>query len=123
MRPSARVTRTTRSCWRSYVARTRRSSASSRHAIERCRARAPVASDRAKWDQSHGESESLEMHRVAPTISGSLKCGQIAQLVEQWTENPCVAGSIPALPIDAKAVHLADERPFACASLVRRFCG
>jgi hypothetical protein len=24
-------------------------------------------------------------------------CGQIAQLVEQWTENPCVAGSIPAL--------------------------
>ena len=23
--------------------------------------------------------------------------GQIAQLVEQWTENPCVAGSIPAL--------------------------
>jgi hypothetical protein len=25
--------------------------------------------------------------------------GQIAQLVEQWTENPCVAGSIPALPI------------------------
>jgi hypothetical protein len=26
--------------------------------------------------------------------------GQIAQLVEQWTENPCVAGSIPALPIN-----------------------
>ena len=25
--------------------------------------------------------------------------GQVAQLVEQWTENPCVAGSIPALPI------------------------
>ena len=24
---------------------------------------------------------------------------QIAQLVEQWTENPCVAGSIPALGI------------------------
>ena len=24
-------------------------------------------------------------------------CAQIAQLVEQWTENPCVAGSIPAL--------------------------
>ncbi len=23
--------------------------------------------------------------------------GQVAQLVEQWTENPCVAGSIPAL--------------------------
>ena len=26
-------------------------------------------------------------------------CAQIAQLVEQWTENPCVAGSIPALGI------------------------
>src|SRR3954454_6368972 len=25
--------------------------------------------------------------------------GQVAQLVEQWAENPCVAGSIPALPI------------------------
>ena len=22
--------------------------------------------------------------------------GSLAQLVEQWTENPCVAGSIPA---------------------------
>src|SRR3982750_2502091 len=28
--------------------------------------------------------------------------GQVAQLVEQWTENPCVAGSIPALPIPVK---------------------
>ena len=27
--------------------------------------------------------------------------GQIAQLVEQWTENPCVAGSIPALSTSA----------------------
>ncbi len=26
-------------------------------------------------------------------------CAQIAQLVEQWTENPRVAGSIPALGI------------------------
>jgi hypothetical protein len=24
------------------------------------------------------------------------KGGAVAQLVEQWTENPCVAGSIPA---------------------------
>ena len=24
--------------------------------------------------------------------------GQIAQSVEQWTENPCVGGSIPSLP-------------------------
>ena len=28
--------------------------------------------------------------------------GQVAQLVEQWTENPCVAGSIPALSISSK---------------------
>ena len=34
-------------------------------------------------------------------VTGSSPVGpiyaQIAQLVEQWTENPCVAGSIPAL--------------------------
>jgi hypothetical protein len=23
--------------------------------------------------------------------------GQVAQMVEQWTENPCVGGSIPSL--------------------------
>lgn len=30
--------------------------------------------------------------------------GQVAQLVEQWTENPCVGGSIPSLttPKNAK---------------------
>ena len=28
-------------------------------------------------------------------MDGSL--GQVAQLVEQWTENPCVGGSIPPL--------------------------
>ena len=27
-----------------------------------------------------------------------LTVGTVAQLVEQWTENPCVAGSIPAGP-------------------------
>ena len=27
----------------------------------------------------------------------SEKFGQVAQLVEQWTENPCVGGSIPSL--------------------------
>ena len=35
------------------------------------------------------------------TLSGVIDSddgdAQIAQLVEQWTENPCVAGSIPAL--------------------------
>src|SRR3990167_7166886 len=31
------------------------------------------------------------------SYSGALLYGQIAQLVEQRTENPCVAGSIPVL--------------------------
>jgi hypothetical protein len=30
---------------------------------------------------------------------GSKSCGQVAQSVEQRTENPCVGGSIPPLPI------------------------
>ena len=30
-------------------------------------------------------------------VSGRHRPGQVAQLVEQRTENPCVAGSIPAL--------------------------
>ena len=38
---------------------------------------------------------------IISTLSGVKDLGngdaQIAQLVEQWTENPCVAGSIPAL--------------------------
>ena len=29
--------------------------------------------------------------------NASLTCGQLAQLVEQGTENPCVLGSIPRL--------------------------
>ena len=35
----------------------------------------------------------------APAIRLYKRRAQIAQLVEQWTENPCVAGSIPALGI------------------------
>jgi integrase len=38
------------------------------------------------------------MRENAEPSDGSSSSGQIAQLVEQWTENPCVAGSIPALP-------------------------
>ena len=50
---------------------------------------------------------SLEMRCISRALNGveiphrTLRCGeryaQIAQLVEQWTENPRVAGSIPAL--------------------------
>ncbi len=45
--------------------------------------------------------------------------GQVAQLVEQWTENPCVAGSIPALTTSQKPLF-SSERPtiaevFSCA--------
>lgn len=29
--------------------------------------------------------------------------GALAQLVEQWTENPCVGGSIPSLPTSIEA--------------------
>ena len=40
-------------------------------------------------------------------VTGSSPVGpthaQIAQLVEQWTENPCVAGSIPALGTNGEA--------------------
>ena len=44
---------------------------------------------------------SNEFYFAKPWRSFSLSnlCAQIAQLVEQWTENPCVAGSIPALGI------------------------
>ena len=35
---------------------------------------------------------------MARLFASHQRCaGQVAQLVEQWTENPCVAGSIPAL--------------------------
>ena len=30
-------------------------------------------------------------------IRRKVRFGDIAQSVEQWTENPCVAGSIPAI--------------------------
>lgn len=33
----------------------------------------------------------------AASLSSFVLCGQIAQSVEQRTENPCVAGSIPVL--------------------------
>ena len=41
---------------------------------------------------THGKSKQLSVFVV-----GTFVCAQIAQLVEQGTENPCVAGSIPAL--------------------------
>lgn len=34
--------------------------------------------------------------------------GRVAQLVEQWTENPCVAGSIPASPTYVAVMELVD---------------
>ena len=50
--------------------------------------------------------------------------GQVAQLVEQRTENPCVAGSIPALATNfarnarkiGQAVFLADSGYARCAT-------
>jgi integrase len=59
--------------------------------------------DASSCDQLAGmveDSESLgNIRRNAESSDDPASSGQIAQLVEQWTENPCVAGSIPALPI------------------------
>ena len=38
-----------------------------------------------------------------------IKDGVVAQLVEQWTENPCVTGSIP---VDATKKGLVYANPF-----------
>ena len=62
--------------------------------------RQPHFTRRGRYSQSPAM---LEMNPLDPTIPDSLNsaasaAGQVAQLVEQWTENPCVAGSIPALP-------------------------
>ena len=52
--------------------------------------------------------------------------GQIAQLVEQRTENPCVAGSIPVLATSFKIYHHRDaetqreERGSACFKPFRK---
>ena len=58
------------------------------------------------WDlSSAGRASALqaEGHRFKSCRSHlffvNIKYGGIAQLVEQRTENPCVAGSIPALGI------------------------
>ena len=46
------------------------------------------------------DSDSISNMRPNAEFADDSACsGQVAQLVEQWTENPCVAGSIPALPI------------------------
>ena len=36
------------------------------------------------------------LERSSPLGAGIIDFGSVAQLVEQWTENPCVAGSSPA---------------------------
>lgn len=41
----------------------------------------------------------MKSARLRVGWSTRLGNGQVAQLVEQWTENPCVVGSIPTLPI------------------------
>ena len=56
---------------------------------------------------------------------GKIEYAQIAQLVEQWTENPRVAGSIPALGTTfAGIAHLVERHlakvEVASSSLVAR---
>jgi len=70
------------------------------------------------------DSDSIgNMRRNADFPSDSEQRGQVAQLVEQWTENPCVAGSIPALPITTKpskvAIYRWISRVFCCANVSR----
>jgi hypothetical protein len=49
----------------------------------------------------------LQKKRRSRTINLShLFCGQIAQSVEQRTENPCVAGSIPVLATPVGALYV-----------------
>tara|TARA_B100000212_G_scaffold342048_1_gene327348 strand:- start:8856 stop:9017 length:162 start_codon:yes stop_codon:yes gene_type:complete len=45
-------------------------------------------------DGREGASIVRKFLKVKPR---GIKCGEIAQLVEQRTENPCVPGSIPGL--------------------------
>src|SRR5262249_16286177 len=46
--------------------------------------------------------------------------GQVAQLVEHRTENPGVAGSIPALSTGRSVLHLSALRPFSFPALAAR---
>jgi hypothetical protein len=55
------------------------------------------------WKSARPTTYNLRLTTHLTAANGLLSScgfrGQVAQLVEQWTENPCVAGSIPALPI------------------------
>gem|GEM_PF-3591585 len=46
--------------------------------------------------KSDGDPENFS-HLTSLRSSSDEIFGQVAQLVEQWTENPCVGGSIPPL--------------------------
>ncbi len=46
--------------------------------------------------QEHKKSKKISINKKTSYICSPKICGIIAQLVEQRTENPCVAGSIPA---------------------------
>ena len=42
----------------------------------------------------HGEDRGFDSRQIRQRFFK--KDGPVAQLVEQWTENPCVAGALPA---------------------------
>ena len=48
-------------------------------------------------DFSSSFKESIAKKALTQYVFSYIFCGQIAQTVEQRTENPCVAGSIPVL--------------------------
>src|SRR5213079_1548701 len=74
----------------------------------------------AKFRLCNFRSSILHPRLLLQTVVTNLKSpavGQVAQLVEQWTENPCVAGSIPALPMPEKTPEKSGVfcfRDFAC---------
>ena len=43
----------------------------------------------------HGEDRGFDSRQIRQRFI-YIKNGPVAQLVEQWTENPCVAGALPA---------------------------
>ena len=52
----------------------------------------------------HGEDRGFDSRQIRQRFFK--EDGPVAQLVEQWTENPCVAGALPAwATILSKLIH------------------
>ena len=87
---------------------------------------ASAASSRASGDPASGKGPSAPFLFIIRAFPQGSAAGQVAQLVEQRTENPCVAGSIPALATNFEHLRLqhirrigvvAHDRPFVSAGI------